>query len=325
MPKLIVIIIFSILVIGVLTGGGFLLWQKFGGLTTPGLDGQTPGSLFGNLPSADQSGSTPPTEPVSTNDNDNDGLTNDEEITWKTDPNKPDTDSDGYLDGEEVKANHDPTIPAPNDLLKPANEISQTANDVGQSVLTLGVIEQYFSNNLDLSGGNANKTEQYNNEYAVPDRSLSTMDDYANQQPIITKLPRPAQELITAGTENTPALMAQYLIVANNQEVLANSSLYASAQYDLHNNGNPNTLLGMANAVTQYREALQKTAVPQAAVPVHALLLGYTELLPATLTQIAQWNEDPVKSLVATRQLEAIDRQYYPIIYQELQRLQAIQ
>lgn len=44
-------------------------------------------------------------------DSDNDGLTNDDEINiWHTDPNNSDTDGDGYLDGEEVKNGYDPLI-----------------------------------------------------------------------------------------------------------------------------------------------------------------------------------------------------------------------
>ena len=40
--------------------------------------------------------------PSGNRDTDNDGLTDDEEATWGTDPNNPDTDADGLLDGEEV-------------------------------------------------------------------------------------------------------------------------------------------------------------------------------------------------------------------------------
>jgi hypothetical protein len=45
-------------------------------------------------------------------DQDNDGLTNDEEITAGTDPLNPDSDGDGYNDGEEVTGVDDPTTPA---------------------------------------------------------------------------------------------------------------------------------------------------------------------------------------------------------------------
>lgn len=41
-------------------------------------------------------------------DSDYDGLTDKEEIKYKTDLNNPDTDKDGYLDGEEVKNGYNP-------------------------------------------------------------------------------------------------------------------------------------------------------------------------------------------------------------------------
>ena len=45
---------------------------------------------------------------VGTNDCDNDGLTNDEEITAGTDNTNPDTDSDGLNDGDEVNGGSNP-------------------------------------------------------------------------------------------------------------------------------------------------------------------------------------------------------------------------
>ncbi len=41
-------------------------------------------------------------------DSDNDGLTDEEEAQYGTDPDNPDTDGDGYLDGEEVRNGYDP-------------------------------------------------------------------------------------------------------------------------------------------------------------------------------------------------------------------------
>jgi hypothetical protein len=50
-------------------------------------------------------------------DSDQDGLSNKDEIIYKTDAQKPDTDGDGYSDGAEVKSGYDPAKPAPGDKL----------------------------------------------------------------------------------------------------------------------------------------------------------------------------------------------------------------
>ncbi|NTW26853.1 MAG: hypothetical protein HGA36_00815 [Candidatus Moranbacteria bacterium] len=48
-------------------------------------------------------------------DSDCDGLTNTEEVLYKTNANNSDTDGDGYSDGVEVKSGYNPTIAAPDD------------------------------------------------------------------------------------------------------------------------------------------------------------------------------------------------------------------
>ena len=48
-------------------------------------------------------------------DTDQDGLSNDEEKLYGTDPNKADTDGDGYSDGIEVRSGYDPSKAAPGD------------------------------------------------------------------------------------------------------------------------------------------------------------------------------------------------------------------
>lgn len=55
-------------------------------------------------------------------DSDQDGLTDEEEKTYGTDPYKADTDKDGYSDGVEVKSGYDPKKPAPGDRLASVNK-----------------------------------------------------------------------------------------------------------------------------------------------------------------------------------------------------------
>jgi hypothetical protein len=58
-------------------------------------------------------------------DSDGDGLTDWEEVLWKTDPNNPDSDGDGKLDGEEIVLNTNPTIAGPDDGLATEESVAQ--------------------------------------------------------------------------------------------------------------------------------------------------------------------------------------------------------
>lgn len=68
-------------------------------------------------------------------DSDQDGLSNEEERLYKTDPNKRDTDGDGYSDGVEVASGYDPLKPAPGDRLftLPDASSTQAATQDGQA------------------------------------------------------------------------------------------------------------------------------------------------------------------------------------------------
>ncbi|MFC1644829.1 hypothetical protein ACFL08_02285 [Patescibacteria group bacterium] len=51
------------------------------------------------------------------NDADQDGLSDEEEGVYGTDPNKSDSDGDGYSDGTEISSGYDPLKPAPGDRI----------------------------------------------------------------------------------------------------------------------------------------------------------------------------------------------------------------
>lgn len=80
-------------------------------------------------------------------DSDQDGLSDDEEKTYGTDPNNRDTDGDGYSDGAEVKSGYDPTKPAPGDKI---------INDT----------QQLTTNDLQQNGGGENLTQELSEEVA---------------------------------------------------------------------------------------------------------------------------------------------------------------
>src|SRR3989338_8569758 len=58
-------------------------------------------------------------------DPDHDGLDNQQEVIWGSDPFNPDSDGDGFKDGEEVNSGHNPLIPGPDDLISADNLTEQ--------------------------------------------------------------------------------------------------------------------------------------------------------------------------------------------------------
>lgn len=314
MPKVIVIVIIIVLVLGVAGGAVFLLLQRSSNGDSI-LTEQENTSSFGVLQPAETG------EQQALSDDDNDGLSNNDEVFWGTDLKNPDTDGDGYLDGEEVAADHDPTIPAPDDKL-PVDSKSGQGTLPQNDGLTAG---QYFVDDYDLSEERSNLTEKFEGEYGAGNRSRSLLRKFADEQSINAMLPRPSNNLLQEGGLNTAAKISQYLVVADNRGALANEMLYTRAQQDLREDNNSKTMEALISLVQAYRANLEEIEVPAAAVEVHWLLLGYTEALIDTFRQIAMWNNDPARSSVATRQLEVIDRKYYPIIRSEFQRLRLLQ
>ena len=84
-------------------------------------------------------------------DSDQDGLSDEQELLYKTDPNDPDSDNDKYLDGAEVSGGYDPTKPAPGDKLL------KTPQDVAEKTISISP----------ESNGNGNMTEDISNQIAA--------------------------------------------------------------------------------------------------------------------------------------------------------------
>lgn len=78
-------------------------------------------------------------------DSDSDGLSNDEEKIYGTDPEVADTDGDSYSDGVEIKGGFDPLKPAPGDRVVVEEVVTEEDGDGDGSVNLTEVATQEFS------------------------------------------------------------------------------------------------------------------------------------------------------------------------------------
>lgn len=95
-------------------------------------------------------------------DSDQDGLSDDEERTYGTDPYNPDTDGDGYSDWVEIQSGYDPLKPAPGDKIinssdnstknySNKSEDSNLTSEFSQKIIDLISKNQENNEDIDIS------------------------------------------------------------------------------------------------------------------------------------------------------------------------------
>ncbi len=312
MSRRLVIGILIVLIVGILGGTVVFVVQRLRG------DDPEPLNTTPSLSNLDPAREGQATVVSPNEDTDGDGLTNAEESIWGTDPKNADTDGDSYRDGEEVTASHNPTIPGPNDKLPAGFNPQQNLQPLAAAPLQ---VDQFFAADLDLTGPKENLTESYQKQYKEEERTAISLATFTNSQPLITKLPTPKEGSIVLLPTSSANDLVLYLAAVENLEPLANKSGLDSALQNLIQDQDISGFQGLAIDVRHYQADLAGQSVPASALNLHRLLLGYTELLAATFDQITVWPQDQLKSMLGMRQLETIDKQYYPLIVAEMNRL----
>lgn len=248
-------------------------------------------------------------------DPDNDGLTNAQESLWGTNPNNPDTDGDGYSDGKEVANCHNPLVPAPNDKL-----VNCSLGSAPKNTPSTASSDSFFPLPVKKIAENINLTQAYATAVKDSDKSPVTFSQFITNQTIITDLPQLNDAAIHVQKDSQLAL-AQYMSVAGDINPITDKTRFQLAINAFLTNEDASQFGVFAATVSTFENTLKTLRVPPQASTYHKLLLSYSELLASTFSQISDYPHDQVKALVALRQLDAIDRQYYPQIIQQKAQL----
>lgn len=178
-------------------------------------------------------------------DSDQDGLSDEEEKNYGTDPNNVDTDGDGYSDGAEIKSGYDPLKPAPGDKIT----TGITANNTNQQ----GV------------GGEENMTQEMSVQIAglITDESreeitLDDLDDIINQtmgnELTFDDLPEIDESKIKIKQQN----YSKYSATERKEKERADALEYLTAVSYIIVNNSPSKIVSMGDLENLFSEVLME-------------------------------------------------------------------
>jgi len=253
------------------------------------------------------------------NDIDSDGLPDEEEPLYRTDPLNPDTDGDGFLDGEEVAAGHDPTKPGPDDFLSTDNNpLSINITDKVSALMT----GAFYAGDLSADAD----PEVY--EKALADISVEILNDGVNalnpdniqtNKTIFSSDSKEAQEKylnaiglivqnIWGEIINEPRLATEKFVnfYSDDAQAVDDSRNYFNSKTDYYRE-----VIAEVNALT----------VPPSWLDIHRQIISNLQTLTVSHQTLSQTAEDPLKGVFGMENLISVYQNIQPIIVTVTQKI----
>jgi len=240
--------------------------------------------------------------PSPSDDSDNDGLNDQQEVIWGTDPFNADSDGDGFKDGEEVKSGHNPLVPGPNDLIS-ADNLTQQLSELAVDGLAEGSLQSdspnYEKSLADITSAVADSAKYiFNKEINDSELPIINSSTQANETYL---------ESITPYAQ----LFGQLL---NNQYAHIEENLNAIGQ-----NGFSDSKVKsfFSDQATQYQDILDKVSsisVPKNLKPSISQFLSLVLQMRDICNAVARGNDDPIKASFALDALGGMFDKYTELI-----------
>ncbi len=236
--------------------------------------------------------------PSPNDDPDHDGLSNQQEVIWGSDPFNPDSDSDGFKDGEEVKSGHNPLVPGPDDLISQEN-LTQEFSDL--------TVSGIYSGDL--------KPDSQNYDQALADITAAVADSgkyVFSQKPVTIDL-----DVISGGTKNdltylknlSPNLDEFEMLLKNQYESLI-SNLNTIGEKGFSDSTIKNFYTDQAKAQEDLFQQVLKMSVPKEFKDAHLHFLSIIERTGDISAAISNGEADPVKASVGLSALVDMYQNY---------------
>lgn len=253
--------------------------------------------------SENQGGSASPKSDI-----DQDGLFDDEEILYRTDPLNRDTDGDGFLDGEEAISGCSPTIPSPDDC---SDKIKKS---ISEKSLTEELSELMAGGLIagDLKPNNSNFSKSVlsirNNLLQNSQTLLTIVESEINLNLIKDDSQKSRQEYVN----NLSSILEDYLISLSSPEI--------NGDFDGEKLINSYYLKNL-NYLKKLDERISQLAVPPSWTEFHKKVLILTKQSENFYQSVLDYKKDPVKSLIALNGIGFLGNEYKNLVSEALRNI----
>lgn len=261
-------------------------------------------------------------------DSDSDGLSNEEERLYGTDPLVKDTDGDGYSDGAEVRGGYDPLVKAPGDRIIQKTSVSESSvssdaskenltkkvsesvaglvTESGQGEISLDQVDTVVAEAIDGTGGGEVVLPEVNVD-EIKIRKLSKKEKKLDKEERTKKEREHIVEYLTSMAyvfaNNSPIAITKesdFELLSMN---LANESMNALAR------GDSSIVENLSNSGENMLEQIYDIEVPEAMVEMHMKAIRmakYAVKLKEDIVLLEKKADDPLKSIAMYSRLQAL-------------------
>lgn len=264
-----------------------------------------------------------PNDPIDygdTNDADHDGLTDDQEALWGTDPYNPDTDGDGYLDGEEVFSDHNPRVPQSegDSLAAQRDFLALNSMERLAGVIAGGI----------LAGDLRPDTNQTAYNQSVDKIAGSTVYSVLSELENV-EIDEKIQKIIPDSKEAANDYLKKVFTVLTNdlvklamgqpkELVILFSPDQTAGGYDIYDPQQKERIkskfLQHSVKFQQAFEQLNQTEVPQSWASIHTKILTLLKKLELYYREIALSTNDDIKEMIVLGNLQTVYFEAQPIL-----------
>lgn len=254
-------------------------------------------------------------------DSDQDGLSDQEEAVYGTNPRVADSDHDGYSDGAEIKSGYDPLIPAPGDRITKETE-TVSADSATETSLTKEVAQKILTLTNDTTA-----TDEESQQISL-DQVKTLIDESLQPQTADAELPaidikelKILKQNYTGTAEKIAAkkkadfinyaVGVYYVFSSNSQTPIVSTgdmpktiTLISQQIITAMTTGDFKSLNGLSASAEKIYEQMKSIEVPEEMVEAHIKMLQFAKYAVTIKDSMNSNSQDPLAQIASLSRMQ---------------------